>query len=101
MDKLLARAKIAIMSARPEEAIEIIEKFSEVAGASVLKAEDKEEIRASVADLLRLAEASLRGAKSAAERIAEIVRTAGSLQVYNEDGQRQETLVVAHQPRRF
>lgn len=101
LDKLLTKAKAAIMNARPEKAIEYIEEFSEMAESSTLSDDDKEEIRASIGNLLRLAEASLRGAQSAVERIAEIVKEARSLQVYNENGQRQETLIVAHQPRRF
>lgn len=48
-----------------------------------------------------LAEASLAGARQAAEEVRAIIRAARSLQTYDEVGRRNVTAVVATAPQRF
>lgn len=63
--------------------------------------EARADLEAALAELRQLAEASLEGARGAAEDVRAIVLAAKSLATYDSFGRRQLNPVAAHAPRRF
>ncbi|RMC35433.1 hypothetical protein [Paracoccus alkanivorans] len=99
--KHLSSARAAIIAGDMELALDRIERFSTAAEKTPPDEATKEQLRSGVAELQILAEASLRGTRSAVDQIREIIQTARTLQTYDDTGQRQITSTVADMPHRF
>lgn len=99
--KILAKANDAVMAGNSQLALAKINDFAVALAKVNLDDDSKEALRDKVNELLRLAEASMRGAKSASDKIIEIIEAARTFQAYDEVGKRQETSIVANLPRRF
>lgn len=95
----IQRAKSSIMAGDAKLAIDNVDKLM-----VLLKSKppaDRDLVEARLAELRTLAEAALTGARAAAEHMQEILRTARSLQTYDNHGQRKVADTAAAQPRRF
>lgn len=99
--KILTKAHDAVMAGDSQLALTKIEDFASAAQKTSLDEDTKEVLKAKINDLLRLAEASMQGAKSASDKIVEIIEAARYFQAYDEIGNRRETSIVANMPRRF
>lgn len=97
----LESARQAIIAGRIEDAAAHCDRAFLHAQQTHPEAEAKARIKSAVITLQILADASLRGTKKAAAQVEEIVRAASNLQVYEPNGQRRETSIVANMPRRF
>lgn len=97
----LSSARAAIVAGDMELALDRIEHFSAAAEKTSPDEATKDQLRSGVAELQILAEASLRGTKSAVDQIREIIQTARTLQTYDDTGQRHITSTVANMPHRF
>ncbi|MDO6667860.1 hypothetical protein Q4511_02905 [Paracoccus sp. 1_MG-2023] len=97
----MATIRAAILSGNPTAALAGIEDFARQAARHGLDDATRAEIHPQMAQLRRLAEASLQGARQAAEEVRAIIRAARSLQTYDEIGRRTATTVVASAPQRF
>lgn len=91
----------AILSGNAAAALAGIEDFGRSAARHGLSTAERAEVEPQLAQLRRLAEASLAGAQQAAAEVRAIVQAARSLQTYDEVGRRQVAGVVAAVPQRF
>ncbi|WP_022707080.1 MULTISPECIES: hypothetical protein [Paracoccus] len=97
----LAAIRAAILSGNAPAALRAIEEFGRLAARQGLSEADRAAIEPQVMQIRSLAEASLAGARQAAEEVRAIIRAARSLQTYDEVGRRNVTAVVATAPQRF
>lgn len=99
--KQLANIHEAVVSGNAQLALTKIDDFVAAAEKASLDDDTKDRLRAKIIELHGLSEASLQGAKSAVEKVREIIEAARNFQSYDEVGNRQETSIVANIPRRF
>lgn len=99
--KMLAKVHDAVIAGDSQLALTKIEDFVGIAEKAALDDETKEALKVKISELHRLAEASMQGARSASDKIIEIIEAARYFQAYDETGSRHETSIVANMPRRF
>ncbi|WP_304617520.1 hypothetical protein [Paracoccus sp. (in: a-proteobacteria)] len=96
----IAGIKAAILTGDAETAqkgLDLLEKTL-AAGVSV---DQRPMLESALTELRALAEASLRGARQAAEDLRDIILSAQSLQTYDDAGRRRSATTLAPMPQRF
>lgn len=101
MSRHLAAARESIMAGKPEETLKHLDKFMSEARRNPPAGSDRDRLEVRVSELRALAEASLEGARSAAELIRSVVEAARTLQTYDDAGRRTVTNIAAPVPRRY
>ena len=97
----LSAIRTSIMSGDPHAALAAIEGLGRHAARHGLTEAERGAIEPQLTHLRRLADASLKGARQAAEEVRAIVQAARSLQTYDAVGRRTVTAVAAAMPQRF
>ncbi|MCF3974238.1 hypothetical protein [Paracoccus salsus] len=97
----LAAVRSAVIAGDPQKALARIEDFAEYARRIGIASQDRPRIDAALAELHVLAEASLRGAKQAADDVQAIIQAARTLQTYDNEGRRRVSATSAPAPQRF
>lgn len=93
--------KAALLGGNAAGALIQIDDWMRVAARKGLDPTTKEQLEPAVAELRALAQASLDGARQAAEQVRAIVEAARSLQTYDSFGRRLVTATRANAPQRF
>lgn len=97
----LMRARAAIVGARPQEALSIVESFVKELEDGRVDSAEHDRIEAMLTELRFLAQSALTGAETAMTQISEIIQAASSLRTYDSAGRRQVASVDPDAPRRF
>jgi hypothetical protein len=91
----------ALLSGNAEQALARLDDLTATLARGKIDEAARESLEPALADLRQLAEASLQGARGAAEEVRAIVLAAQSLATYDSFGRRQLKSVTAPAPRRF
>lgn len=97
----IAAVRQALLSGDAEGALARLDELMAALSRDKVDGAARETLEASLADLRQLAEASLHGARGAAEEVRAIVLAAQSLATYDNHGRRQLNPVAAPAPRRY
>lgn len=99
-ERRIAEIKAAILSGDAEAAQKRLDQLEKSLAGGVDDGQ-RRILESALTELRALAEASLRGARQAAEDLRDIIVSAQSLQTYDDAGRRRSATTLAPMPQRF